>query len=108
MGGAAVVDEESALRGCYTLADSLGHRIQLFGRPDVFCVGCGMTFGGGPGRVVELEKVRPHLVEVAADALVERAELTPAGRAVLVRLAPSFVGTLAELVATVQAICAPP
>jgi hypothetical protein len=66
-----VVNEDSALIGCYTLADSLGHRIQLFGRPDVFCVGCGTTFGGGPGKALEWKKFRPHLIEVAADALLE-------------------------------------
>jgi hypothetical protein len=98
--------EDSALTRCYTLADSLGHRIQLFGQPHVSCVGCGATFGG-PGRVVDLADISSHLIEVAADALLDRGELTSAGRAVFVRLTPGFTGTLAQLLVVARAIGEP-
>lgn len=97
----------SALTECYLLAGDLGHRIQLFGHPDVTCVGCEANFGGGRRSVVDLAEITQHLIEMAADALVDRGELTPAGRAVFVRLTPGFLGSLAQLLMVTHALGGP-
>lgn len=92
----------SALTSCYRLADELGHRILLGEPPSVRCAGCGVSFGG-PGQGADAADINSHVIEVAAGALHDSGDLSMAGQAVLVRLAPDFTGTFAQL-HVVQAI----
>jgi hypothetical protein len=93
---------DSTLNGCYRLASDLGHRISLWERASVSCV-CGVRFARS-GQVADLADINAHLIAVSADALLERGELSPAGRAVLVRLASDFTGTFTQLLQTAQAV----
>ena len=87
----------SALAACFELAGARGHRLDLVGatadrRGEVTCLGCGHTG----------TDLLTHLLAAAADVLVAEGALTPANHAELIRRAPRFDGTLAELIAALS------
>lgn len=92
-GGGPTCPREGGAAACYRFAGEQGHRLDLVGatadrRGELTCVACGATGSG----------LDTHLLAVAADALIEGGALPPAAGAELIQRAPSFDGTLTELI----------